>query len=236
MIRLHRCLIGQTRSNRVSKRCVSRYCSTVQLCYSALHQLACQLKKPFAVAAVIRRSIGAVSYMGHLSAATHEPGDHFEHRARGQKIKNHAQDVYQIPRNIGILGDRPISSLKHTRGSRRTPTSGNADSLSIRVYCIHMTQATLYPVPPCCFCEESLEDVHLEPVRASTKGKEESQGTYIAMAMTANVSNTAYQNRRLGRRGERRCQWDVCTKCEHSAPLCGLHDRKPTVFACVKAR
>jgi len=108
--------------------------------------------------------------------------------------RNHTQDVYQIPRNTGILA----SSLK-TPGNRGTPTRGNADSLSIMIYRIHMTQAPLYPVPPCCFCEECLEDVHLEPVRASTKGNVDSRGTYIAMAMTANVSKTAYQNRRLGK-------------------------------------
>ena len=144
--------------------------------------------------------------------------------------------ICQIPHNTEILGISSISSLKHTLGSRSTPTTSNADSLGIRIYRRHMTQASLYPVPPCCFCEERLEDVHLEPVRASTKGKVDSQGTYIAMAITPNVSITAYQNRRLRRRGERRCQWDVCIKCEHSAPLCGLHDRKPTVFSGVKTR
>ena len=134
---------------------------------------------------------------------------------------------------IRIFGSFPTALQKYTLGSRSKPANSNRNSRCIRVYCI---QVPLYPVPPCCFCEERLEDVHLEPVRASTKGKVDGQGTYIAMAMTPNVSITAYQNRRLGSRGEKRCQWDVCIKCGHSAPLCGLHDRKPTVFSGVKTR
>jgi hypothetical protein len=101
---------------------------------------------------------------------------HCPRQLTSRKIRNHAQSVYRIPRNTGILGDRPISSLKHTRRRRGTLPGGNADPLSITVYRIYMTQATLYPVPPCCFCEESLEDVDLEPVRASTNCKEREPG------------------------------------------------------------
>ena len=195
----------------VSKQCTSRQFSCA---YSAL-RVACMLTQK-----VIRRSCGHTTLdwrrvvdEAHYPRQLTSRGDHFENRDRRRKIRNHAQDVYQTPRNTGILGDRPISSLKHARGSRGTPTSGNTDSLMAYYKGIsHTHDTTLYPVPSCCFCEESLEDVHLEPVQASTKCKEEGQETYIAMAMTANVSKTAYQNRRLEKRGERRCQWDICTK------------------------
>jgi hypothetical protein len=92
---------------------------------------------------------------------------------------------------------RPFIYLRSTRcGSCNKPT--NAEQIRVaRGDSTHAPQMLLYPVPPRCFCEECLKDVYLEPVRASTTGEIEIKRTYTAMAMTASVSNTAYQKRRL---------------------------------------
>jgi hypothetical protein len=99
--------------------------------------------------------------------------------------------------SFAITYSRPFIYLRSTRcGSRNKPT--NAEQIRVaRGDTTHAPQMLLYPVPPRCFCEECLKDVYLEPVRASTTGEIDIKRTYTAMAMTASVSNTAYQKRRL---------------------------------------
>jgi hypothetical protein len=63
-------------------------------------------------------------------------------------------------------------------------------------------------------------------------GKVDSWCTYIAMAMTASVSNTAYQKRRLRGKG---VNGGVSRKDQHHLLSRRLHDRKTAIFTSVKA-
>src|SRR5260221_8719090 len=87
----------------------------IQLCYSALHANS-KSHSPW-----LRSYDARLAYMRHpVRGNSRAEGTTSNIGLAGERLGIMPRIVYQIPCNTGILGDCPISSLKHARTSRHT--------------------------------------------------------------------------------------------------------------------